>query len=213
MPWWAHWKSSSYKLKLVAAFLFDTYFDTCFWCKKYLLQLYRKLWKMDRKRKLGFAAIFLSNRYFLNEISVEGKTTSKFYFKIAHYDQYAAQIMRTGNCITLLTTNISLTEDSFWNTNYFEDLTKFVFWTFNKSFLLKIIEKADSLKLSVLDRCLKLLKENFVPYGKEPDESTDEELLFCFRKNGNLKRDAKFDQMYRLDEENRTAILFAVEKK
>ncbi len=79
--------------------------------------------------------------------------------------------------------------------------------------MLKIIEKADSLKLSVLDRCLKLLKENFVPYGKEPDESTDEELLFCFRKNGNLKRDAKFDQMYRLDEENRTAILFAVEKK
>ncbi len=105
MPWWAHWKSSSYKLKLVAAFLFDTYFDTCFWCKKYLLQLYRKLWKMDRKRKLGFAAIFLSNRYFLNEISVEGKTTSKFYFKIAHYDQYAAQIIRTRNCITLLTTN------------------------------------------------------------------------------------------------------------
>ncbi len=50
---------------------------------------------MDRKRKVGFAAIFLSNRYFLNEISVEGKTTSKFYFKIAHYDQYAAQIIRT----------------------------------------------------------------------------------------------------------------------
>ncbi len=168
---------------------------------------------MDRKRKVGFAAIFLSNRYFLNEISVEGKTTSKFYFRIAHYDQYAAQIIRTGNCITLLTTNISLTDDSFWNTNYFEDLTKFVFWTFNKSFLLKITEKVESLKLSILDRCLKLLKENFVPYGKEPDDSTDEELLFCFRKNGNLKRDPKFDQMYQLDKENRAAILLAVEKR
>ena len=57
---------------------------------------------MGKKGKVGFAAMLLSNHYFLNEISVEGKTTSKFNFRIAHYDQYAAQIIRTGNRITLI---------------------------------------------------------------------------------------------------------------
>ena len=52
-----------------------------------------------------------------------------------------------------------------------------------------------------------------MPYGKSPDDSTDEELLFCFRKNANLKRDPKFAQMYQLDEQNRTAILLTVEKR
>jgi len=50
------------------------------------------------------------------------------------------QIIRTGNGITLLTNEISTTEEPFWKTNHFEDIAKFVFWTFNKIFLLKIID-------------------------------------------------------------------------
>ena len=138
----------------------------------------RAAWK--RKRKVGFTTKILSNHYYLNEVPVEGKTTSKFNWKIGFYDQYVAQIIRTGNCITLLSNRILLSEDSFWNINYFEDLTKYVFWTFNKSFLLKITEKIESLKLPVLQQCLKLLKENFVPYGNEINDG-DEELQFCYR--------------------------------
>ncbi len=96
---------------------------------------------MSKKLKVGFATKLLSNHYYLNEVQVEGKTTSKFNFKIGSNDQYAAQIIRTGNCITLLSNHITLTDDSFWNTNYFEDLTRYVFWTFNKSFLMKLTEK------------------------------------------------------------------------
>ena len=167
---------------------------------------------MEKKRKVGFATKLLSNHYYLNEVPVEGKTTSKFNFKIGFYDQYMAQIIRTGNCITLLSSNIILSVDHFWNINYFEDLTRYVFWTFNNSFLLKITEKIDSLKLPVLMHCLKLLKENFVPYGNEIDDA-DEELQFCYRKNKNLKKDSKFVRMYILDEQNRTSILNAVEKR
>src|SRR5256885_2123918 len=117
---------------------------------------------MEKKKKVGFATKLLSNHYYLKEVAVEGKTTSKFNFRIGFYDQYVAQIIRAGNCITLLSSNISLTEDSFWNTNYFEDLTKYVFWTYNKSFLIKLTEKIESLKLPVLKRCLELLQENFL---------------------------------------------------
>src|SRR5438105_15956481 len=108
---------------------------------------------MEKKRKVGFATKLLSNHYYLKEVAVEGKTTSKFNFRIGFYDQYVAQIIRTGNCVTLLSSNITLTEHSFWNTNYFEDLSKYVFWTFNKCFLLKLTERIPSLKLSVLKQC------------------------------------------------------------
>ncbi len=168
---------------------------------------------MDKMRKVGLATKLLSNHYYLNEVPVEGKTSSKFNFKIGFNDQYAAQIIRTGNCITLLSNQIALTEDSFWNTNYFEDLTRYVFWTFNKSFLLKLTEKAETLKLPVLKRCAELLQENFTPYTEPVDDHSDEELKWCYVKNENLKKDPKFSQMYLLDEQNRTAILQAVERR
>lgn len=168
---------------------------------------------MGKKVKVGFATKLLSNHYYLNEVPVEGKTTSKFNFKIGFNDQYAAQIIRTGNCITLLSNPFTLTEDSFWNTNHFEDLTRYVFWTFNKSFLLKLTEKVETLKLPVLKRCAELLQENFTPYAEPVDDHPDEELKWCYTKNENLKKDPKFSQMYLLDAQNRTVILQAVEKR
>lgn len=44
-------------------------------------------------------------------------------------------------------------------------------------------------------------------------ENADEEVQFCYLKNGNLKKDPKFSQMYLLDQQNRTAILEAIEKR
>ena len=60
--------------------------------------------------KVGFATKFLSNRNYIKEVSVEGKTTNKFNFSIGFYDQYAAQILRSGNCITLLSNKITITK-------------------------------------------------------------------------------------------------------
>lgn len=126
---------------------------------------------------------------------------------------YVAQIIRTGNCITLLRTVIPITVDNFWNTNYLEDITRFVLWTFNKSFVLKLTEKLESLKPLVVQHCAELLKENFTPYGEPLPDNADEEVQFCYVKNGNLKKDPKFSHIYLVDKVNRTAILEAIEKK
>jgi hypothetical protein len=163
--------------------------------------------------KVGFATKFLSNRNYLKEVSVEGKTTPKFHFNFALYDYYAAQIIRSGNCITLLSNNISITKENFWNTNYFEDLTRYVFWTFNKSFLLTLIENIELLNLSTITRCQHLLEDNFVPYDAKLEQEADEEVQWCLVKNGFLKKDEKFKQMYLLDKDNRTEILKALNVK
>jgi hypothetical protein len=107
----------------------------------------------------------------------------------------------------------TITEDSFWNINYFEDLTKYVFWTFNKSFLLKVTDRIELLTLTVLKRCQELLQENGAAYNGELLISADEEPEWCLVKNENLKKDPKFSQMYRLDEQNRSTILKAVKKE
>jgi hypothetical protein len=163
--------------------------------------------------KVGFATKFLSNRNYLKEVSVEGKTTPKFHFNFALYDHYAAQIIRSGNCITLLSNNISITRENFWNTNYFEDLTRYVFWTFNKSFLLTLIENIELLNLSTITRCQQLLEGNFVPYEAKLEEQADEEVQWCLVKNEFLKKDEKFKQMYLLDKENRTDVFKALTEK
>ena len=166
--------------------------------------------RMGKPLKVGFATKLLSNRNYLKEVSVEGKTTNKFNFNIGYYDQYAAQIIRSGNCITLLSNEITITKETFWNPNHFEDITRYVFWTFNKSFLFILIENVDLLTLPTANRCALLLRENFTPYSVDLEKSSDEELRWCVVQNKHLIEDPNFEQMYALDKENRSALLDAL---
>ena len=168
---------------------------------------------MSKQMKVGFATKILSNRNYIKEVSVEGKTTNKFNFSIGFYDQYASQIIRIGNCITLLSNDITINKDNFWNPNYFEDLTRYVFWTFNKSFLFTLTEATDTLSPSIIKRCALVLLKNLIPYSNKLEETSDEELHWCLVKNQNFKEDPKFQQMYLLDRENRMALMAALSAK
>jgi hypothetical protein len=180
---------------------------------KFLKILPLTLSKMAKKREIGFRTKILSNYNYLKEVRVDGKKTNRFNFKIGHYDKYVAQIIRIGNCITLLSNNFEITDDSFLNTSHFENVSRYIFFTFNKSFLIKLIEKIESLQLSVLKRSAELLHEIPIPFNNTSEEIFDEELKWCIIKNNNLKKDHRFKKMYTLDAENRLAILTALEKR
>jgi len=117
--------------------------------------------------------MFISHRHYLNEVPVEGKKNLRFLRRLGFWDRYHLQIIRTGNCISLLTTPFAITEESFWNINHFEDLAKYVFWTFNKSFLLKIIGRVEGQRLPVLVCCRDLLVEYPVAYREQPPADAD----------------------------------------
>ena len=87
------------------------------------------------------------------------------------------------------------------------------FWTFNKSFRLTLIDTLENLLPTTLIRCADLLQENFSPYDDKLEGQADEELYWCLIKNGNLKKDPDFEQMYLVDKEHRTAILQAWSEK
>lgn len=162
---------------------------------------------------VGLLTKFHSNRHYISEIAIEGKRTSRFYFQVAYYDQYIMQVMRAGNALTLLTDTFELTRDNFWNTHYFEDISRFIFWTFNKSFLLALEEKITSLPLATVSRCIQLLKENSAPYQLPSSEFADQELRWCTVKNGHLQNNPNVKRMYELDKENRAVLLEALEKR
>lgn len=168
---------------------------------------------MKSKNKISFLTKLLSNRHYLKEVPVEGKRSHRFFFLWGWYDLYASQIIRTGNCITLLSNPYSLTVDSFWNINYFEDITKYIFWTFNKSFRLKLVSSIAALPVSVVSHTLSLLNESPNPYSEALESITDEELQWCYKKIGYLKKDDKFESVFQLDQENRAAIKEALERK
>ncbi|MDN3657074.1 hypothetical protein QWZ08_15600 [Ferruginibacter paludis] len=161
--------------------------------------------------KVSFPVKYISNKFYISEVSVEGKHTRKFYFRISFYELYAAQVIRTGNCLTLLSTTFEITRDNFWNPHYFEDIARYVFWTFNKSFLLILSDKINGLTIAQLKRCHEILTHDLVPYQTtEGEEVADEELRWCHVKNHFLKKNKKHQQMYTLDQQNRSVLLQAL---
>jgi hypothetical protein len=58
-----------------------------------------------------------------------------------------------------------------------------------------------------------LLEQHQKPYDESLEVTADEELQWCFVKNGFLKKDNKFELMYTLDQENRAVIKEALVRK
>lgn len=164
------------------------------------------------KRKIHWPTKIISNRNYIKEVSIDDKVTNTFNFKTGYYDLYAAQIIRAGNCITLLSSPPTFSLNTFKNSNLFEDIAKYVFWTFNESYRLQLIEHLSDFSDMELQRCQSLLHNNFIPYDGIGEDNPDEELVWCMVKNDHLKVDPKFESMYQKDRENREAILKEINK-
>lgn len=164
------------------------------------------------KRKIHWPTKIISNKNYIKEVSIDGKVTNTFNFKTGYYDLYAAQIMRAGNCITLLSSPPVFSLESFRNSNLFEDITKYVFWTFNESYRLQLMEHLSNFSDVELQRCQNLLNKNFIPYADIGEDNPDEELVWCMVKNSHLSADPKFELMYRKDRQSRQAILNEINK-
>lgn len=168
---------------------------------------------MKKRGHISFTVKLLSNHYYLNEVRVEGKRNRRLYFHLGTYDLYAGQIIRTGNCLTLLSNPYEITVERFWNPNYFEDFVRYVFWTFNEGFRGKLIRHLDGLMPELWQIFRARLEEHFVPFGPSCMKDADQELRWCLRKNEHLKKARAFDRIYQLDLQNRTAIMKALTER
>ncbi len=105
---------------------------------------------------------------------------------------------------------MDMTEDNFWKPSHFDDVVRYVFWTFKDSFLAQILEKMKSLRPETLLGYSNLLEGNLIPYEGELPADADEELKWCWVKNASLKKNEAFARMYSLDQYNRRIVLDAL---
>lgn len=162
---------------------------------------------MNTKPNVSFVTKLLSNSYYLNEVPIENKKCSRYYKRFYLFDQYVRLLIRNGSCITLLSQPITISATFFWVPLQFQELVKYVFWTFSESFRLLLIDFITSFSLSTVQRCLLLLEAHSLAYGEHLAQDADEEVLWCLQKNSILQKDDRYEFMYRLDRENRTILL------
>lgn len=161
----------------------------------------------DSRRKIHWPTKVLSNKNYIQEVSIDGKKTSRFYARVGYYELYSAQVMRSGNCLTLLSNPPVFSLDCFKNINLLEDITRFVFWTFNIAFVTNLEKYLQTLSFEEIKSAQDLLLSNPEAYFNINETEVDEELLWCKLKNENLKKDAKFNKMFQKDVENRRIVL------
>lgn len=161
-------------------------------------------------RKIHWPTKALSNKNYINEVPIDGKKTSRFNFHLGYFDLYIAQVMRSGNCLTLLSSPVSFSVEHFKNTNLLEDMVKYVFWTFNDYFLSRMIYFLPQLTQTELQTLRQFLEHNPAAFVSVDEDTADEELVWCLVKNEHLKAAPEFTVMYQKDEENRKALLETV---
>lgn len=161
-------------------------------------------------KKISFSTKWLSNHYYLSEVPVEGRKSRKSYFTFWANGNLIQQIIRAGNCCTLLSTPMDMTEDNFWRPSHFDDFVRYVFWTFKDVFLVQILERMKTLRPETLLGYSNLLEGNLIPFEGELPEDADHELTLCWLKNVSLKKDEAFARMYSLDQHNRRIVLDAL---
>lgn len=161
----------------------------------------------DSRRKIHWPTKVLSNKNYIQEVSIDGKKTSRFYARVGYYELYASQVMRSGNCLTLLSNPPVFSLDCFKNINLLEDITRFVFWTFNSAFVTNLGKYLQTLSFEEIKSAQDLLQSNPEAYFNINETEADEELLWCKLKNENLKKDAKFNKLFQRDIDNRRTVL------
>lgn len=82
--------------------------------------------------------------------------------------------MRVGNCLTLLSTPPVFSLQIFKSTNLFDDAAKYIFWTFNATYLHTLEKYFSTLSSEELKDTLSILQTNPESYvhvdGNEADE-------------------------------------------
>ncbi len=166
------------------------------------------------KTRIGLFYKFLSSKFYITEVPVENKKTlllRGFFWRNLARD--TMKIIRTGSCTTLLSDSISIEAKTFFRLLYFEDYSKYVFWTFNDNFLIDLSGNVLLIDNGNIDSCIKMLRLYPVAYDEKLNTGVDEEISYCYRKITSLKTDKKFDQMFALDLHNRKSVLDLLEKR
>src|SRR5699024_1890318 len=152
----------------------------------------------------------LLNKRYISEINVHENESNNFRGIMDNIRLFIEQTVRRGNCISLNDIDYSISEDIFWDIEFFEDYCQNLFFTFKKGFTLKLIRKIDQLNREDISYFFNTLSSNVTPYQNVFRSNANSYQSFIGRKLKSLNKDGTLNEVKRLDQANRNQLLRAL---
>ena len=156
--------------------------------------------------------IRLNNRY-VTEIDVHRKTPNVFRSIWDNADVFIDKAIRKGNAISFNDTDYHVSENHFWDIEFFEDYCQSLFFCFKPGFTKKLIRALQKIEQSDLPYFQQTLSRYPAAYLDAIDHPTDPYLHFIGKKLSSMNRKNMLAEVTRLDKENRRLLLSALQQQ
>lgn len=156
--------------------------------------------------------IRLNNRY-VTEIDVHGKAPNMVRSIWDNTDVFLDKAIRKGNALSFNDTDYYISENHFWDIEFFEDYCQNLFFCFKPGFTQKLIRALQKIEQSDLSYFQQTLSRYPAAYLNAIDHPTDPYLHFIGKKLFSLNRKNMLAEVIRLDKENRQKLLSALQQQ
>lgn len=147
------------------------------------------------------------NKKYISEVPVTISVKIRYSDFFSNHSLFIKTALDRGSCLTLHDIDFRLSASGFWNTETFEDHSKYLFWTFSERFLGKLLNRIEELNLQDIRFFIGVIRENPEPYLWVIDHPTDPYLFFCGNKLKSLNKKHYLDRAYETDRQNRITLL------
>ena len=143
------------------------------------------------------------NKNYIIEVPVQVSVHPDSRGILGNHSLFIKNAIARGSCLTLHDISFNLLPDNFWNPDTFEEHCRYIFFTFQNSFLKKITTRLSSYQDSELNFFLETLSQITAPYSDVINHATDPYLFFCGKKLQSLKKSGYLEEAFAIDAENR----------
>lgn len=154
----------------------------------------------------------LNNRY-ITEINMHNAGKNDYRSFMDNIAAFIDKILRRGNAISFSDTDYHVSENHFWDIEFFEDYCHFIFFCFKPGFTQKLIRVIQRIEQSDLSYFQQILSRHPAAYIDAINHPTDPYLHFIGRKLFSLNNKNMLDEVIRLDKENRQLLLNALQQQ
>lgn len=164
------------------------------------------------KKKVNTRDIFALNKKYITEINVHEKDANDFRGIMDNIPLFIERTLRHGNGISLNDVDYSVSENTFWDIEFFEQYCRNIFFSFKNGYTSKLIRRIKDIDKTDIQFFHQTLLDNFTPYQQAFDSNATSYLRFIGMKLQNLDKDGLLDEVKRLDKENRSQLLNALKE-
>lgn len=162
---------------------------------------------------IKFSDISVLNKRYVSEINVHENEPNAYRGIMDNTHLFIERILRHGNFISLNDIDYSISENTFWDIEFFEDYCQNLFFTFKKGFVLKLIRRIGLLERSDISYFFITLSSNLIPYQHVFSPGATSYQTFIGRKLKSLNEAGALEEAQRLDKENRNRLLEALQEE